>query len=121
MNLFNLLKTNWDEINFNGMKILYIQPRGFGDIIMSTSIIKALKEKYPLVKIDYQTEKGYDKILKNNPYINKIFLMDDKINFEEYFQVLRPYIRTQKIPDWHKLWIHIVDLYALYAGVKIND
>ena len=121
MRLLSLVGGKKEEQVSKEMKILYVQPRGFGDIIMSTSIIRALKKKYPKTEIDYQCENSYKEILRGNPFISKIYSMEDKIDFEQYFQVLRPYIRTQKISDWHKLGIHMVDLYALYAGVKLKE
>ena len=121
MRLLSLVGGKKEEQVSKEMKILYVQPRGFGDIIMSTSIIMALKKKYPKTEIDYQCENSYKEILRGNPFISKIYSMEDKIDFEQYFQVLRPYIRTQKISDWHKLGIHMVDLYALYAGVKLKE
>ena len=110
-----------EDIEHN-IKILYVQPRGFGDILMSTSIIRALKEKYRDVDVDYVTKDPYKEILEENPDINKIYDWSNEIDSKSYTQVLRPYLRTQECkPDWPKLGLNLVDLYALLCGITLKD
>ena len=47
--------------------------------------------------MDFLTTDYCKDILINNPNIEKIFTDDCEVNFDEYLQVLRPYIKTQKI------------------------
>lgn len=53
-------------------KILVIQFRPFGDVLMATSYLAALREAFPQAQIDFLVFKPYDLILKNNPYISHV-------------------------------------------------
>jgi lipopolysaccharide heptosyltransferase II len=54
-------------------KILIIKPRGIGDLILSTIVLKNLKAKFPECEIHYLTESFAAPLLKFNPFITKIF------------------------------------------------
>ena len=53
-------------------KILIIQFRPFGDVLLATSYLAALKEKFPQAKIDFLVKQPFQEILYNNPFINEI-------------------------------------------------
>lgn len=53
-------------------KILIIQFRPFGDVLMATSYLSALRDAFPQARIDFLVFKPYNLILKNNPYISNI-------------------------------------------------
>ncbi len=53
-------------------KILIIQFQPFGDVILSTTYLKALSEKFPAAKIDFLVRKPYDQVLFKNKYLNDI-------------------------------------------------
>ncbi|MGD9899915.1 MAG: glycosyltransferase family 9 protein [Calditrichaceae bacterium] len=53
-------------------KILIIQFQPFGDVILSTTYLKALSEKFPTAKIDFLVRKPYDQVLFKNPYLNRV-------------------------------------------------
>lgn len=59
-------------------KILIIQLRQIGDILLTTPAIKVLKEKYPQSHIAFLTEPmGYE-ILEGNPYLDEIIISKDR-------------------------------------------
>ncbi|MEJ5304587.1 MAG: lipopolysaccharide heptosyltransferase II [Ignavibacteria bacterium] len=61
-------------INKNTIKkILIIKPRGIGDLILSTIVLKNLKNEIPDCEIHYLTESFASPILKFNPYITNIY------------------------------------------------
>jgi len=64
---------------FEAMDILVIKLGAIGDVIRTTSILPGLKEKYKDCKIDWLTKKKSFDVLKNNSFINKIFLIDNNI------------------------------------------
>src|SRR3989338_719589 len=69
------------------MEILVIKLGAIGDVIRTTSILPGLKEKYKDCKIDWVTKKESFDVLKNNSFINKIFLINNdigKIENNEY-------------------------------------
>ena len=103
------------------IKILYIQPKGVGDIIMSTPIIRCLKKKYPYALIDFAADDYCKDIIIDNPYINKVYSFDKLPNLQEYIQVLRPYLKTQYMINWQNSGIHIVDLYASLCGIRLDS
>ncbi len=54
-------------------KILLIKPRGIGDVILSTIVLKNIKSEIENCEIHFLTEKFAAPVLENNPYISKIF------------------------------------------------
>jgi len=62
------------------MKILIIRFSSIGDIIITTPIIKSLRDKYPRAKIDFLTKEKFVTLLKHNPYIDNIISFE-KANF----------------------------------------
>ncbi|MBI4158720.1 glycosyltransferase [Candidatus Woesearchaeota archaeon] len=103
------------------IKILYIQPKGVGDIIMSTPIIRELKRKYPFAKIDFAADDFCKDIVGGNPYINNVYSFGNLPNLQGYVTVLRPYLKTQYMINWQDTGMHIVDLYASLCGVKLDS
>lgn len=53
-------------------RILLIQFRPFGDVLLATSYLAALREEFPHAQIDFLVFKPFDLILKKNPYISNI-------------------------------------------------
>lgn len=56
------------------MKILFVQLGRIGDMILSTSIFRAIKEKYPEAIIDVVAGRHNYTIIENNPRINRIIV-----------------------------------------------
>jgi len=80
-------------------KILVIRLSSIGDIILTSPIIRCLKEQMPGVAIHYLIKKQYEPILAANPYISKIWTYDGS------FGSLIPDLKTEKfdyIIDLHK-------------------
>ena len=63
-----------DNIN----KILVVNLAFIGDVILSTPVIRALKEKYPQASISMLTIPLTAPIAQLNPYIDKVFIYDKK-------------------------------------------
>jgi heptosyltransferase-2 len=60
-------------------RVLIIRLSSLGDILLTTPVIRALKNQFPKIKIDFLLKSEYQDVVKNNPYLNQIFLfsMDD--------------------------------------------
>lgn len=58
------------------MKILVVNTKFIGDLILSTPGLAALRKKNPDAEIILMTRKGYEATLKNNPNINRIIPFD---------------------------------------------
>ena len=77
-NQANYLCYNIFMKNNGGKKILIFRPGAIGDVVMTTVIAKAIKEKYPNYVIHYLTQTNISPILENNPYIDKIIVLKRK-------------------------------------------
>ena len=89
-------------------RILYVIPESAGDVFMSTSLFKSVKETYPDHSLYVATKKENFPILEGNPYVHKVipyFAQMDKLLWLEgcgdhkgYFEIaFLPYIGTQKL------------------------
>jgi len=61
------------------MKILIIRFSSIGDIVLTTPVIRCLKEQLPGVEVHYITKKAFESVLKFNPYIDKLHLLEGSI------------------------------------------
>lgn len=59
-------------------KILIIRLSALGDILLTTPVIRSLKNKYPDSEIDFLLKREYSDTLKYNPYINNLLFFGDK-------------------------------------------
>jgi heptosyltransferase II len=62
----------------NPRKILLVRYDGIGDMISVLPAIEKLKRKFPKAKIDVVTREVTATLLKNNPYINKTIIFNNK-------------------------------------------
>ena len=67
------------------MKILVIRFSSIGDIVLTTPVIRCLKNQIDDVEIHVLTKKKFSSLYMTNPYINKVYEYDDtlKKNIEE--------------------------------------
>ncbi|WP_073293451.1 glycosyltransferase family 9 protein [Chryseobacterium polytrichastri] len=63
------------------MKILIIQKKFMGDVLVTSTILPLLKKKYPQAEISFLLDEKHAQILIGNPYVNHvIFFKDSMIN-----------------------------------------
>lgn len=60
-------------------KILIIRFSSIGDIVLTSPIVRALKQQIPNVEIHYLTKESFAEILEANPYIDKIHCFKKKL------------------------------------------
>ena len=60
------------------MRIAIIRLSSMGDILLTTPILKAIKESFPDASIDFFIKKKYLEIIKENQEINKIYALENK-------------------------------------------
>lgn len=67
------------------MKILVIRFSSIGDIVLTTPVIRCLKNQIEDAEIHVLTKKKFANLYKTNPYINKVYEYDDSLkkNIEE--------------------------------------
>ena len=61
------------------MKFLILRFSSIGDIVLTSPVIRCLKKKFPDAEIHYATKKAFHAILRHNPYISKIHLLEDSV------------------------------------------
>lgn len=62
------------------LKILIIRFSSIGDIIYTTPVVRCLKKQLPHAEIHYLTKKSFRFLLDNNPYVDKLHLLEDKLS-----------------------------------------
>ncbi len=60
-------------------KILIIRFSSIGDIVLTTPLIRCLKEQKPEIEIHYLTKKIYQEVLENNPHLSKIHTIEKRV------------------------------------------
>ena len=59
---------------FSGLKrILIIRLSSFGDILLTTPLIRSIKKKNPSLQIDFILKEEFVELLQNNPYITNVY------------------------------------------------
>ena len=79
----------------NGVKFLIIRFSSIGDIVLSTSLVRCLKKKFPESRIDFALKEQYAEILSGNPNISNLILYNNdffsfirKIRSENYDYII---------------------------------
>ncbi len=60
------------------MRVLIIRLSSIGDIILTTPILRQLKEKFPDIVIDFVVLKNFKDSIEGSPYIDNLILFDKK-------------------------------------------
>jgi len=87
-------------------KILIIRFSSIGDIVLTTPVIRCLKNQLPESEIHFLTKKQFLPVIFANPYIDKSFAISEKIE-----EVL-PELKNEK-------YDHIVDLHKNFRSKGI--
>lgn len=70
-------------------RILIIRLSSLGDILLTTPVIRALKNKFPEAKIDFLLREEYPDTLKYNSYLNKTIILKRDHDSEELISALK--------------------------------
>jgi len=62
------------------MKVLVIRFSSIGDIVLTTPIVRCLKQQRPDAIVHYLTKVGFGPLLVNDPYIDKLHFLDDDLH-----------------------------------------
>jgi len=94
-----------------GKRILYVMPESIGDVLLSTSLFKSIKEQYPEYNLYVATQPQYQEILDGVPYVHKIInyvpqmdnllWLEGKGDHEGFFEIAYlPHIGTQRMLNY---------------------
>lgn len=81
------------------IKILIIRFSSIGDIVLTTPVIRCLKQQLKNAEIHYITKKSFEIVLANNPYIDKLLTINKHVNEQKDFLSNQKY---DYIIDLHK-------------------
>ena len=104
------------------MKLLIIRLGAIGDVIMTTPIPKAIKERYPESEITYLVGKWSAGVLRNNPHIDKIIEVDEEWFFKKQINRLKTLIQDLRRERFDvgmaldKSWLF--NTFMLFCGIK---
>ena len=74
-------------MNFKGIeKILIIKLRHIGDVLLSAPVFRALRDNFPDAHISVLVNKGTEKVLTGNPFINEIMVFERDIKKMNHFK-----------------------------------
>ena len=68
------------------MKILIIRFSSIGDIVLTTPVLRCIKEQKPETEIHFLTKKAYINVIAENPYIDQVHVL---INVSETSSLLK--------------------------------
>lgn len=88
-------------------KILVIRFSSIGDIVLTTPVIRCLKNQIQDVEIHVLTKKKFSNLYKTNPYINKVYEYDDS---------LKKNIQELKLENYD----YVVDLQKNKRSVRVS-
>jgi heptosyltransferase-2 len=100
--------------NISNIKILVIRLSSIGDIILTTHLLRNLKNKYENSEIHYITLNRFTNLLENNPHISNIISYDKSMNKKR----LNGFIKGLKIEHQYDL---IIDLQGNSRSKEITS
>ncbi len=61
------------------MKILILRFSSMGDIVLTTPVVRCLKQQLPGASVHFCTKRAYQPIVEHNPYIDHRHYLDDRL------------------------------------------
>ena len=112
----------------NPKKILIMRSGGIGDVLMSTPLVKAIRQHYKNAEITYFVGNWSKDVLKDNPNIDKLFNYDDLIIINlkifKIFKLIKR-VRREKFDlmfnlekSWH--WAVLSFLFGIPSRIGFN-
>ncbi|MFY0643313.1 MAG: glycosyltransferase family 9 protein [Bacteroidia bacterium] len=62
------------------MKILLIRFSSIGDIVLTSPIIRCVKQQIPNAEVHYLTKSAFQSLVHHNPYIDRVHLLEESLN-----------------------------------------
>ncbi|MDB5193803.1 MAG: glycosyl transferase family 9 [Segetibacter sp.] len=60
-------------------KVLIIRFSSIGDIVLTTPVVRCIKQQLPNVEVHYLTKSSFHTIVQSNPFIDKVHLLDENL------------------------------------------
>lgn len=104
------------------MKILVIQQKMIGDVLTSSILFSALRQKYPTARLHYLIHRHTAAVVEHNPFIDELILFDPKVDQKPaaFFTFLKS-IRNQDYDVVIDVYSKInTALITRYSGAKVR-
>lgn len=62
------------------MKILIVRFSSIGDIVLTTPIVRCVKQQLKDVEVHYLTKQKFFSVIENNPYVDKFYKIENSVN-----------------------------------------
>lgn len=89
------------------MKVLVIRFSSIGDMVLTSPIVRCLKEQGEHMQVHYLTKKAFAPVVAHNPHIDKCYYMED------YLHALIPHLKKEK-------YDYIIDLHRNIRTAKVK-
>lgn len=107
-------------------RILMIKTHALGDVLMTTPVIRAVKKAYPHCRIYYLTGKWSEPALRGNPYLEKIFSLEDDIIFKGKIHRILPLVFKLKSYNFNGVLVFSQSIFlhgiakVICSGVRVG-
>lgn len=88
-------------------KFLIIRLSSIGDIVLTTPVVRCLRNQYPDAEIHFLTKHSFKSIVASNPYINKVHVLADS------FELMLNELKTEE-------YDYIIDLHHNLRTLRIK-
>jgi heptosyltransferase-2 len=82
-------------------RILVIRLSSLGDILLTTPVLRVLREYCPAAQLDFLTKAAYQDILRTNPCVDRLLLLEPQQGLREMLRRLRQ-TRYDIVIDLHR-------------------
>ncbi len=104
----------------DGARVLFMRAGGFGDLVLMTPVLRALKAKWPTCHIAVCCFKDYSPVLANLPFVDELLPFPlTKTQAETYDAWVFYENAIERNPRARE--IHATDLFAEIAGISLAD
>lgn len=62
------------------MKILIVRFSSIGDIVLTTPVVRCVKQQLKNVEVHYLTKQAFFTVIEHNPYVDKFYTIKDSVN-----------------------------------------
>lgn len=90
------------------MKVLIIRFSSIGDIVLTSPVVRCLKEQVPDAQVHYLTKASFRPVVAHNPYIDRCYYLDDN------FEALMAGLKKEK-------YDYIIDLHKNIRTLKVKQ
>lgn len=101
-------------------KILFAQHSAAGDVLMTTQCFKGIKERHKNMKLVYMTQRQFQDIVNDNPYVDEIIDWNENL-LNEYEIVYNPHGEHILPGGFNSLDVKLYSMYPYFCNVDADE